>query len=206
MSLPDLLPASLPAMPAARAAARSRLLIVRHGATAPNLAGLRCGGDIDPPLTDTGRRQFIDVARRLAARADRIDLIICSDLLRTRESAAILRNALGNVELRLVPEFRERRLGQWNLRSVAETEPMLAAGQTPPGGESRAAFARRVEAGLRQIAPALDRRVLLVASKGVGRVLRELAGEPLSTPMANAELLELSFELPSPTPTSVSAA
>ena len=110
------------------------------------------------------------------------------------------------VELRLVPAFRERRLGGWNLRPLAETESMLAAGETPPGGESRDAFAQRVRAGLQQIAPALNRRVLLVASKGVGRVLRELAGEPAAAPMANAELLELSFELHCLTQTSVGAA
>ena len=52
----------------------------------------------------------------------------------------------------------------------------------------------------------LNRRVLLVASKGVGRVLRELAGEPAAAPMANAELLELSFELHCLTQTSVGAA
>ena len=185
---------------------RQRLLIVRHGATAPNQAGLRCGGGLDPPLTEAGRRQVIEVARRLAAQPERIDLIVCSDLQRTRESAAIVRAALGMVELRLVPAFRERRLGGWNLRPLAETESMLAAGETPPGGESRDAFAQRVRAGLQQIAPALNRRVLLVASKGVGRVLRELAGEPAAAPMANAELLELSFELHCLTQTSVGAA
>jgi probable phosphoglycerate mutase len=172
----------------------ARLLFARHGATAPNLAGLRCGGDLDPPLVEEGRRQAIELARVVAARSEPIDLIICSDLLRTRETAAIVRAALGPVELRVMPAFRERRLGGWNLQSITDTEAQMAAGTTPPGGESSADFKARITQALVLITPALERRVLLVASKGVGRVLRELAGLPARKPLGNAELLELTFE------------
>lgn len=177
----------------------ARLLFARHGATGPNLAGLRCGGDLDPPLAEEGRRQAMNLARIVAARAPDLDLIVCSDLVRTRETAAIVRAALGPIELRLMPGFRERRLGRWNLRPIADTEAAMAAGETPPGGESRAAFSRRIHEALQLLAPALDRRVLLVASKGVGRVLREIAGMPPSAPLRNAELLDLRFA-PAPCP------
>ena len=170
------------------------LLFARHGATAPNLAGLRCGGDLDPPLTDTGRRQAIELARVVAAQAQPIEWIITSDLQRTRETAAIVRAAVGPVEVLVLPGFRERRLGQWNLAPISETEGRLSAGETPPGGESGQAFRARIEQALRDIAPQLKRRALLVGSKGVGRVLRECAGQPSRTPLANAELLELHFE------------
>lgn len=177
----------------------ARLLFARHGATAPNLAGLRCGGDLDPPLVEEGRRQAIELARKVALHAVPIDLIICSDLLRTRETAAIVRASLGPVELCVMPAFRERRLGGWNLQPIADTEAQMAAGQTPPGGESGEDFRARIAQALATITPALQRRVLLVASKGVGRVLRELAGLPPRKPLANAELLELCFEqAPSP--------
>ena len=135
-----------------------------------------------PPLVEEGRRQAIELARVVAARDEPIDLIICSDLLRTRETAAIVRAALGPVELRVMPAFRERRLGGWNLLPIADTEAQMAAGQTPPGGESSAEFRARIAQALTLITPALDRRVLLVASKGVGRVLRELAGLPPRKP------------------------
>lgn len=177
-----------------RPSGHARLLFARHGATAPNLSGLRCGGDLDPPLADEGRHQAMTLARVVAAREPGVDLIVCSDLLRTRETAAIVRAAIGPVEMRLMPGFRERRLGRWNLRPIADTEAALAAGETPPGGESRQAFADRITGALQQLAPALQRRVLLVASKGVGRVLREQAGLPPSAPLRNAELLELNFE------------
>ena len=47
------------------------LLFMRHGATAPNAAGLRCGGDVDLPLTDLGHRQAVQAAQRLAGAAAR---------------------------------------------------------------------------------------------------------------------------------------
>lgn len=186
------------------------LLFARHGATAPNLAGLRCGGDLDPPLTDTGREQAVALARVVAQRQRPVDLIICSDLQRTRETAAIVRAALGPVELRVNACWRERLLGGWNLQPLADTEAALAAGDTPPGGESRETFARRIGQAMLALAPLLagpqPRQVLLVGSKGVGRVLREHTGLPPAAPLANAELAELQLHGLMPAPPAESLA
>lgn len=182
----------------------ARLLFARHGATAPNLAGLRCGGDLDPPLVEEGRRQAIELARRVVLRQPRIELILCSDLLRVRETAAIVRAALGPVVLHVLPALRERYLGGWNLKPIDETQDELAAGVTPPGGESTAEFGARIERALLDAAPLLRRPALLVGSKGVGRVLRERAGLPPQPPLKNAELLELSFgDLRQPLPQAI---
>ena len=48
-------------------ASPSSLLFMRHGATAFNAAGLRCGGDVDLPLTELGHLQSVQVAQHLAA-------------------------------------------------------------------------------------------------------------------------------------------
>ena len=176
--------------------AAARLLFARHGATAPNLAGLRCGGDLDPPLAEAGRRQAVELGRALAALPEPPDLIVTSDLLRTRETAAIVRAAIGPLELRVLAGLRERSLGRWNLQPIADTEAGLASGQTPPGGESGQAFAERIRDALDLVYPALmQRRVLMVGSKGVGRVLRELAGAAPAAPLGNAQLIELSLPL-----------
>jgi hypothetical protein len=47
--------------------------------------------------------------------------------------------------------------------------------------------------GADALLPLLQRRVLLVGSKGVGRVLRGCAGLPARQPLDNAELIELRF-------------
>ena len=174
------------------------LLFARHGATGPNLAGLRCGGDIDPPLAAEGRQQAAALARAVAARLDPPDLIITSDLRRTQETAGIVQALLPGADLLVQPALRERRLGAWNLQPIAATEALLTQGVTPPGGESGDAFRLRIESALETLLPLLHRRVLLIGSKGVGRVLRARAGLPARAPLANAELIELSFAARAP--------
>jgi 2,3-bisphosphoglycerate-dependent phosphoglycerate mutase len=152
------------------------LLFVRHGATEPNLAGLRCGGDLDVPLTDLGRQQAASAAVKLSQLRPAVGLIVTSDLARTRETAAIIARHLGGVPVVVEPAFAERRLGQWNLRSIAETQPWFEARLTPPGGESDDEFVDRVAGAVRRIKAQLPLRPVLVGSKGVARVLGELIG------------------------------
>jgi len=166
------------------------LCFVRHGATRANLAGLRCGGDLDIPLTDTGRWQAEIAARNVAARRPRVGMIITSDLQRTQETAAIIAAALPGTVIVVEPDLRERSLGDWNLRTVAETQALLEAHQTPPGGESEEAFKLRITRGLRRIKSHFHTRPLLVGSKGVARVMGELAGWPGRLALANGEVAE----------------
>ena len=152
------------------------LKFLRHGATEPNLAGLRCGGDLDSPLTDLGRRQAAQAALRIQELRLGVGVIVASRLARTRETAQIVSRVLHGVEVIIEPGFAERRLGQWNLRPIAETQAALAQGDTPPGGESNQEFVERIHAALEALLPRLTERPLLVGSRGIARVLRELAG------------------------------
>jgi 2,3-bisphosphoglycerate-dependent phosphoglycerate mutase len=170
---------------------RPALLFMRHGATALNVAGLRCGGDIDLAMVDLGHQQVRQAAQRLAALDTRVGVIIVSDLQRTRQSAQIVARHLGNVDIVVEPAFNERRLGEWNRRPIADTQAELAAGVTPPGGESNAEFTRRIaSAVVAHVLPRLAQRPLLVASKGVARVLDELAAPAARSAPGNADLIE----------------
>jgi len=171
------------------------LIFVRHGATALNLAGIRCGGDLDVPLVEAGRRQAAAAAERIRALGIPVGVIVASDLRRTRETAEIIGRLLRGVELMIEPAFAERRLGAWNMRSVADTEPAVAAGVTPPGGESNDEFFGRIAGAVEALLPSLDRRPLLVGSKGVARVLRELLGLPDRHALANGEAVRLDLSV-----------
>ncbi len=167
----------------------SSLLFMRHGATALNAAGLRCGGDVDLPLTELGHRQSEPAALRLAALRPRVGVIVVSALQRTRQTAEIVGQAMRGIEIVIEPAFNERRLGEWNRRPIAETQAALAAGVTPPGGESNAEFTQRIaDAVAATLLPLLERRPLLIASKGVARVLGELAGHGPVAPLDNADI------------------
>jgi probable phosphoglycerate mutase len=165
-----------------------RLLFLRHGATALNASGLRCGGDVDLPISDLGHRQVTAAAREIAQSGRRIDIIVSSGLRRTRETAEIVSRHLGGVEVVIEPRLDERRLGAWNRRPIVENQAQLAAGVTPPGGETNDEFTRRIlGAAAATLLPLLPRGVLLVGSKGVARVLGELTGH-VRDPLDNAEV------------------
>jgi probable phosphoglycerate mutase len=169
------------------------LIFVRHGATAPNLAGVRCGGDLDVPLTETGRRQAAVVAQRIRALGIHVELIVTSDLRRTRETAEIIGRLLPGIELAIEPAFSERRLGAWNMCPLVETEGKFAERVTPPGGESNDEFSGRITAAVKNLLPRFDRRPLLVGSKGVARVLGELLGLADRHAVDNGALLHFDF-------------
>lgn len=169
------------------------LRFVRHGATAPNMAGLRCGGDLDVPLTALGRQQAADAARRVAQLEPPVGLIVTSDLVRTRETAAIIAAALPGVPIIIEPGFAERSLGQWNLRPIDETQPWFEARCTPPGGESDDEFVDRIARALRGIKKQLPYRPLLVGSKGVARVMGELIGIEHRLELENGVVAEFDF-------------
>jgi 2,3-bisphosphoglycerate-dependent phosphoglycerate mutase len=163
------------------------LLFMRHGATALNAAGLRCGGDVDLPLAELGHRQAVQAAQHLAGLRPRIGVVVVSALQRTRQTADIVGRSLHGVDIVVDAGFNERRLGEWNRRPIAETQAALAAGVTPPGGESNHEFTQRIRgAVLATLVPRLGEHVLLIASKGVARVLGELAGQGAGQPLDNA--------------------
>lgn len=167
--------------------------LVRHGETEPNARGVRCGGDIDAPLTEKGLRQAEALGSVLSGRG--IGVIVASPLQRTRRTAETIAVALGGIPIVYEPLFSERRLGEWNGRPIAETEPLIRAQQTPPGGESEAQFRDRVARALETLRPHLARVPLVVSSRGVARMLQLLCSGSAGPPIGNAELLEYRFPL-----------
>jgi len=166
------------------------MYFVRHGVTEPNFRGFRRGGDLDIPLMDIGCDQAYLLAKQIDKMNLRIGAIVTGSLIRTRQTASIISGVLGNVPVEVDPLFNERRLGQWNNRPIAETEELLAAKVTPPGGESEADFENRISLALDNLKPIMDRRPLLVSSKGVGRILNVLLGGPGRMQVGNGEIVE----------------
>jgi broad specificity phosphatase PhoE len=128
------------------------LLCVRHGETDANLAG-RWQGHDDQPLNATGRDQARRAVAALAGLG--IDAIVASDLVRARDTALPLADALGlPVEER--PEIREVDVGSWagkNRDQVTALDPEGATRHADGGtgwtdGETYDELAVRVEAAI----------------------------------------------------------
>ena len=166
------------------------LYFVRHGITEPNFRGFRCGGDLDIPMMDIGCDQAYLLAKQIEKMNLRIGVIVAGSLLRTRQTAAIISGVLGMVPVEIEPLLNERRLGQWNNRPISETEDALARKVTPPGGESEEQFSARITLALENLRPFLERRPLIVSSKGVGRILNTLLGGEDRMQVGNGEIVE----------------
>ncbi len=100
-----------------------RLLFMRHGQTNYNLLGL-CNGDParDVHLTDTGIQQAMQAAEQL--KTQRLDLILVSELPRTRQTAEIV-NRTHQAEIRVHPAINDIRSGCED-RPVAEYQTAIA--------------------------------------------------------------------------------
>ena len=137
------------------------LHIVRHGRTAHNASGLLLGR-LDPPLDELGQAQ----ARAMAATYGHVDRVICSPLLRTRETAA----AFG-VEPIIDERWIELDYGEYDGRPLGEirSETWKAWRSdldfAPPGGESIRQLGVRVRSALDDLiadGSAADRTTVIV--------------------------------------------
>ena len=165
---------------------------VRHGQTTANRDGIRSGGERDPELTPLGQAQILDVASAMKRHRIRPGLIITSPLSRTVETSRILGKSL-DLDITVNPALNERRLGDWNDRSVKETQPLFAQGLTPPGGESNAEFRSRILDAFNELASAYGQWPLIVSSSGVARILREHAGFAGMDPLQNGAVLKVTL-------------
>ncbi len=116
------------------------IYLIRHGQTNGNRD--RIVQTPDTPLSELGQQQ----AQQLALRFKNIPVtkIICSDYLRTQQTAAPLL-ASNQTSLSLQPLLRERNFG--DLRGKAYTDihtDFFAEGYIPPNGETHQQFIERV--------------------------------------------------------------
>ena len=126
-----------------------RLVVVRHGATANNLAA-QFTGQLDIPLSPLGEQQSLALASALDH--ERFDVLISSDLQRARATLAPLAERLGQ-PVRLDPALREIGVGIWEGQSGASVRARYPgaierweSSETfaPEGGETVAVFRERV--------------------------------------------------------------
>ena len=93
-----------------------RLLVVRHGRTDWNdLKKVQGLADIE--LNETGKMQAKEVAKSLED--ENIDLIICSPLKRTRQTASII-NEEKNIDIIYDDRIKERDFGEFEGMSNTE--------------------------------------------------------------------------------------
>lgn len=126
----------------------TRILIVRHGRTDFNTTG-RFQGQTDIPLSPQGEIEARATAEALRGLA--VASIVASDLLRARQTAEILANAVG-APVEVCADLRERSFGRWEgltrdevaSRFAEDFGAWLENAGSATDGESDEEVARRV--------------------------------------------------------------
>ena len=130
-----------------------------------NFRGLRCGGDLDVPLTDIGCGQTFLLAKQIKQMDLGLDRIRCGTLMRLRQTALIISGVLGGLPIDIDAALNKRAIGEWNQRPIAETEHLIAQKVTPEGGESEEEFGARISTALEALSNPSAGHPLVVSSQ-----------------------------------------
>lgn len=147
------------------------VVLVRHGRSTANVAGILTGRAAGVDLDEVGRGQAARAAQRLAGVP--LAAVVSSPLARCRQTArTIAQGQGGTLPVQLEPGVVECDYGRWQGRALSELarEPLWADVQarpsevTFPGGESMAAMQARSVAAIRRRDAAVE------AEHGAGAV------------------------------------
>ena len=172
-----------------------KLYISRHGQTPWNVEDLICGRT-DVPLTEVGQQQALRLAESALDKG--IDVILCSPMLRARQTAQAVSDAIG-VPIQIDERLIELDFGAFEGGSRFDPEFQRTRAQMPtryPGGESAFDLAHRVYSCLEEVKEKYaGKTVLLVCHGGVCRMVRsyfeDLTNEEYGNYHApNAQLVE----------------
>src|SRR5918999_5418282 len=156
------------------------VILARHGEGDWNSArGFQ--GHADRPLTERGRRQAEELARRLAHLP--LDAVYASDLARARDTAAVVAAAQG-LAVKTLPELREVDVGSWSGLTREEAERRFPDGYRRwldwdagwADGETYEQMGARVAAAVRLLGTQHPGgRILVVSHGGSLRALHAVA-------------------------------
>ncbi len=157
---------------------KTRVLLIRHGATVVSSRD-PFAGSIDVDLSDEGRAQAAQLAKRL--QAEPLEALYCSPMGRTVETASIVGAPHGLTPLP-EPGLREIHYGKWDGLDKAVVAEQFAEnwaqwqedpyGTAPEGGEAGVTvLSRALPVVQRIVAAHRGKTVAIVAHKGTNRLL-----------------------------------
>ncbi len=140
-----------------------KLLITRHGQAEDNVAGITMG-QRDSALTPLGVEQAHNKALALKRLPYKIDCIYASDLGRCMQTAKIISDKLGSIEI--IPDKRLREIGFGKYEGLPyDAIPKVEGGYMQkrfPGGESNEIMATRTIDAINYIYDASSKLCVLI--------------------------------------------
>ena len=173
------------------------IALLRHAETAVRHAG-RFVGSTDLPLAPEGRRKAALLASGIASM--RPSRLVCSPLLRARQTAEPLGEALGMVP-EIDPDLREIDFGRWEgmtFDAIRESDPEGVARWARfepdfafPGGESIDRFLARVRRAAKRLARLAEGDAPSVLAVTHGGVIRAMICHLLGLPPRHYVLFDV---------------
>jgi valyl-tRNA synthetase len=148
------------------------IYLVRHGETDFNKNG-KVQGSTNIPLNETGRAQAKEAGEKL--KGIKVDYVICSDLIRAKETAEIIQSITGGT-LIIDPEIKEKSYGDLEGQDKTELKlrfpDMYTYEWRPTNGESYKDAEERMHAAFEKITETYKGKNIVIVSHGA--VLRTL--------------------------------
>jgi broad specificity phosphatase PhoE len=180
---------------------RRIIYLSRHGETDWNAEG-RWQGHTDQPLNENGRNQARALAEAL--RSTGLSGVVTSDLVRARETAAIVAAAHGRLIDYVDPDLRERTIGVFEGLTRAECERLhpeawaawVQRKVPPPGAEAQGPLGERVMKAIARAAMRVahaEAPLLLVTHGGAMRAALARAGHA-APPIKNTGVWRIEWD------------
>ncbi|MEV6345955.1 bifunctional RNase H/acid phosphatase [Actinoplanes sp. NPDC051851] len=150
----------------------TRIILVRHGATAMTAQG-RYSGRGDVPLTDEGEAQAMAAGGRVAGISREVHAVLTSPLRRCVRTAELIAAEQGGVPVTVMDDLIECDFGLWEAKTFAEVQQDWSAEMTawlestsvaPPQGESFQKVAERVRGALAAVLSAYPGKTVVLVS------------------------------------------
>lgn len=149
----------------------NQFFAVRHGQANHNDSGLAASwpeSDTPPRLTDIGKEAIRIAAEKL--KEEGVDIIISSDLVRTKETAEILSEVTG-AEIVYDERLREIAVGEFNGKPLTEYHKFYASDEeritkAPEGAESLEDLRKRVMGAILDIDAKYENKKIALVSHG----------------------------------------
>lgn len=178
----------------------SKIYFVRHGESQWNVEDKICG-QTDIPLTERGHAQAEETGRRIVEKGITAAEILCSPLLRAKDTAAHISQVTG-IPLKVEPRLTEQNFGIWEGTSPRISEPFCQAKKEflsrYETGESMFQLAQRIYNLLDELKET-GQDYILVAHNGISRVVcsyfREMTNEEYASyGVENCSVTEFTYE------------
>jgi broad specificity phosphatase PhoE len=148
------------------------IYFVRHGETEANVTRIVSGAGSNTPLTENGRQQAKKAGQDLKSK--NIELVICSPLPRTVETAGIIAKAIGYDTRKILrnPLFIERTMGTYEGSSEEVYLSDQANNRMHSSAETTEQMYNRLTQALESLKSYKENRILVVSHGGASRAVR----------------------------------